>query len=65
MYKVRITNARPDFRVFIDLLYNRARDVDTDGDSEPANSRNWTNLYIKDRESNDSAINIIASIDES
>ena len=50
MYRVTIIKDRPDFRVFIDLLFGAHRNVDTDGDSNPVNSRTWSYLYITDRE---------------
>jgi hypothetical protein len=63
MYKVHVTGERPDFRVFIDLLYGQIHNVDTEGNSNPVNSRNWTDLYIKDREGSDPAVEIIVSLD--
>ena len=60
MHTVRATQHRPDFRVFIDLLYGHGRNVDTDGDAEPVFSRSWTWLYLKDRESDDPAVTIAA-----
>jgi hypothetical protein len=60
MYRVSVHGNRPDFRVFIDLLYRTGRNVDTDGDSNPVNSRTWTYLYIADRESDDPFIEIHA-----
>jgi hypothetical protein len=60
MYRVAIDRNRPDFRVFIDLLYGADRNVDTDGDSNPVNSRTWNYLYIADRESDDPSVEISA-----
>lgn len=60
MYRVAICGNRPDFRVFIDLLYGENRNVDTDGDSIPVNSRTWTYLYVADRESDDPFVEIAA-----
>lgn len=60
MHSVRATRHRPDFRVFIELLYGHGRNVDTDGDAEPVFSRSWTWLYLKDRESDDPALTIAA-----
>lgn len=60
MHSVRVTQQRPDFRVFIDLLYGHGRNVDTDGDAEPVFSRAWTWLYLKDRESDDPSLTIAA-----
>lgn len=64
MYKVKIIGDRPDFRVFIDLLYGIDRNVDTEGNSNPVNSRKWTDLYIKDRESEDPYVEIVISEDD-
>lgn len=61
MYTVTVVSERPDFRCFLDLLYGPGRNVDTDGDSYPVNSRSWTYLYVKDRESDDPYIEIHAS----
>jgi hypothetical protein len=58
MHIVEIDRERPDFRVFIDLLYGENRNVDTEGDSDPVYSRSWTYLYIADRESDDPSIEI-------
>ncbi|WP_248739025.1 hypothetical protein [Pseudomonas sp. MWU12-2029] len=61
MYTVTVVSERPDFRCFLDLLYGPGRNVDTDGNSYPVNSRSWTYLYVKDRESDDPYIEIEAS----
>ncbi|XXF07212.1 hypothetical protein J3Q00_14290 [Pseudomonas sp. D2-3] len=58
MFFVRIVRDRPDFRVFIDLLYGIGRHVDTDGNAESVTSRNWTELYLCDRESDDPFVEI-------
>ena len=60
MHFIEIDRERPDFRVFIDLLYGQNRNVDTEGDSDPVYSRSWTYLYIADRESDDPPIEIFA-----
>jgi len=60
MHTVRVIGHRPDFRVFIDLVYGHGRNVDTDGDSFPVHSREWTELYVKDRESDDPSFEICA-----
>jgi hypothetical protein len=61
VHTVRIDRERPDFRVFIDLLYGPNRNVDTDGDSNPVSSRTWSFLYVADRESDDPSVEIHAS----
>ena len=60
MYEVKVAKNRPDFRVFLDLLYGVDRNVDTEGNSHPVNSRTWTYLSIKDRESGDPRIELCA-----
>lgn len=60
MHYVNIISDRPDFRAFIDLLYGHGRNVDTDGDADSVSSREWTWLYLKDRQSADPAVTISA-----
>jgi hypothetical protein len=60
MFLITVDRDRPDFRVFIDLLYGVEQNVDTDGDSNPVNSRTWSYLYIADRESDDPHLEITA-----
>jgi hypothetical protein len=61
MHTVEISKERPDFRVFIDLLYGFGRNIDSEGNSNPVYSRAWTELYIKDRESDDAAVEIFST----
>jgi hypothetical protein len=63
MHRVTVDRDRPDFRAFIDLLYGAGRNVDTDGDSDPVNSRTWSYLYIADRESDDPEL-VIGALEE-
>lgn len=58
---VKIDRPRPDFRVFIDLLFGPGRNVDTDGDADIVWSRDWRELYIKDRESDAPPLEIYAA----
>lgn len=58
MYWVDIKSDRPDFRVFIDLLYSADHPVDTDGDAETADSRDWNTLYIADRQKKEPVLRI-------
>ena len=60
MFTVRVNKPRPDFRVFIDLLYGHDHNVDIDGDSFRPESREWRQLYIKDRESDEPSVEILA-----
>ena len=64
MHLVRIDRDRPDFRVFIDLLFGRGWNVDTEGNSHPVNSRTWTSLYIADRTGGEPPVTIEASDDD-
>jgi len=61
MHLVKVDRERPDFRVFIDLLFGRGWNVDTEGNSHPANSRTWTSLYIADRTRSEPPVTIEAS----
>jgi hypothetical protein len=61
MHFVTIDRARPDFRVFIDLLHGPDWNVDTDGDSQPVNSRTWTYLYVADRTGAEPPVTIVAT----
>lgn len=58
---VIVDKPRPDFRVFIDLLYGLGRNVDTDGDANDVWSRDWRELYIRDRENDASGVEIYAA----
>jgi hypothetical protein len=64
VHTVKVVRDRPDFRVFVDLLYGPNRNVDTDGDSNPVSSRTWSFLYVADRESDDPSVEIHASDDD-
>lgn len=64
MHSVTIARARPDFRVFIDLLHGPGWNVDTDGNSQPVSSRTWTYLYIADRTRNEPHVTIRATDDD-
>ena len=60
MFKVIVKKERPDFRVFIDLLFGTNSNVDAEGDSNPVNCRGWRDLYLKDRAVEDSEVEIYA-----
>jgi hypothetical protein len=64
MHLVKIDRERPDFRVFIDLLFGPDWHVDTEGNSHPVNSRTWTSLYIADRTRKEPPVTIEASEDD-
>jgi hypothetical protein len=63
MHSVTVNRDRPDFRVFIDLLYGANWNVDTDGNSFPVSSRTWTRLYIADRQDSSTHV-VIAERDD-
>jgi len=60
MIKVIVKNSRPDFRVFIDLLFGFESNVDSEGDIVPVFSREWHDLYLKDRESSEPFVELYA-----
>ena len=47
---VRTSGLRPDFRLVIAFLWSDLHNCDTDGDSHNPASREWTELYCKNRE---------------
>lgn len=64
MHSVKINRNRPDFRVFIELLYGPNWNVDSDGNSIPVWSRTWTRLYLADRKGGSHPVVISPSDDE-
>ncbi|WNO10070.1 hypothetical protein [Teredinibacter sp. KSP-S5-2] len=58
MFTVIVKKPRPDFRVFIDLLFGEGRSVDSEGDANSVHSRDWRDLYLKDRESDDPKVEL-------
>jgi hypothetical protein len=64
MFTVTVRKPRPDFRVFIDLLFGPGWNVDTDGDADPVWSRDWRELSITGRESDASTVEIYAAADD-
>lgn len=58
---VIVDKPRPDFRVFVDLIYGSDRNVDTEGDAITVWSRCWRELYIRDRESDAPHVEIYAA----
>ncbi len=49
---------RPDFRLVIAFLWHDGQNVDTDGDSHNPASRNWTELYLCNRENSAEMVDI-------
>ncbi|KCZ53182.1 hypothetical protein HY29_17600 [Hyphomonas beringensis] len=58
---VTVDKPRPDFRVFVDLMYGPDRNVDTEGDAINVWSRDWRELYIRDREHDTPRVEIYAA----
>mgnify|MGYP007073207982 CR=1 FL=1 len=58
MFQVIAKAARPDFRVIIDLLFEPGREIDTSGNCRYPKDIEWTDLYVKDRESDRPPVNI-------
>jgi hypothetical protein len=56
MFVIKVNKERPDFRVLIDLFYDSERNVDTSGNCREVYDRNWTDFYLKDRESGDHSV---------
>lgn len=57
-FYISIYKQRPDFRLVIAFLWHDGQNVDTEGDSYNPASRDWTELYIKNREQPDEIVNI-------
>lgn len=49
MHFVNIVKPRPTMMDVIEVLYGKDANVDTDGDSNPADSTEWTSLWIRKR----------------
>jgi hypothetical protein len=47
---VKPTSLRPDFRLVLTFLWDDDRDCDTDGNSRNPASREWTELYCRNRD---------------
>jgi hypothetical protein len=47
---LRTPNPRPDFRLVLTFLWSDNRDCDTEGNSRNPASREWTELYCRNRE---------------
>jgi hypothetical protein len=58
--KIRITTLepRPDFRLVIAFLWGDGHNVDSDGNSYNPASREWTELYLSDRETTEPPVTV-------
>jgi hypothetical protein len=54
---VQVAGPRPDFRLVLAFVWGDA-DCDTDGNSRPASSREWTELYAQNRGRPDEVFNV-------
>ncbi len=50
VFFVKPTGSRPDFRLVIAFLWGDSCNCDTDGNSVPVTSREWTELYCQNRD---------------
>jgi hypothetical protein len=58
-FYVRVTRPRPDFRLVLAFVWGDDVDTDTDGDSRPADSREWTELYAQNRGRKDEVFDVL------
>jgi hypothetical protein len=57
--RVRVNAERPDFRVFASYFFgDDLHDYDSDGNSIPVTSKQWTELYMQSRQQPDLSFNI-------
>lgn len=58
--KVKINSERPDFRVFAAYFFgDDLHDYDSEGNSNPLTSRNWTYLYMCSRQNEELCFQIL------
>jgi hypothetical protein len=50
LFRVKPAGPRPDFRLVVSFLWSDMHNVDSDGDSYNPASRDWMELYLKNRE---------------
>lgn len=62
---VRIDGPMPDYRTVISFLWSDLHNVDSDGDSHNPASREWTELYLRDRENEEDVVEIVPVESES
>jgi hypothetical protein len=61
---VRVGGPRPDFRLVLAFVWGDEVDTDTDGDSRPVDSREWTELYAQNRGRKDEVFDVLPAADE-
>ena len=57
-FHVRPAGPRPDFRVVIAFLWTEMHNVDSDGNSDNPASREWTELYLMNREKTSEVVDV-------
>lgn len=63
-FYVNAERERPDFRLVITYLWHDLYKVDTDGNSYNPASRTWTQLFIRNRQDDSEAIDIVPAIED-
>jgi hypothetical protein len=58
-FLVRLDGLRPDFRTVIAFLWSDLHNVDSDGDSHHPASREWTELYLQNREKEEEVVKVL------
>jgi hypothetical protein len=57
-FQVRPAGPRPDFRLVIAFLWGEMHNVDSDGNSDNPASREWTELYLMNRENTSEVVDV-------
>ena len=63
-FLVRLEGPRPDFRTVISFLWSDFHNVDSEGDSHNPASREWTSLYLLNRDNGDEVVEVDKNRDE-
>jgi hypothetical protein len=63
-FLVRLDGLRPDFRTVISFLWSDLHNVDSDGDSYNPASREWTELYLRNREKEEEVVEVLPEEEE-
>jgi hypothetical protein len=63
-YFVQVDGPMPDFRTIITFLWSDFHNVDSDGNSHNPASRDWSELYLQNREKENEVIEIFSEEEE-
>ena len=63
-FLARLDGPRPDFRTVISFLWSDFHNVDSEGDSHNPASREWTSLYLQNRENGEEVVEVGRNGDE-